>query len=39
MVIREYRYEDERGWVHCRALSFLETSYIEISLVEIRGQD
>lgn len=29
MVIREYRDEDERGWIYCRLISFLETSYFD----------
>lgn len=29
MVIREYRGEDEKEWVYCRVLSFLNTSYFD----------
>lgn len=29
MQIRDYRPEDERSWVHCRALSFLDTCYYD----------
>jgi ribosomal protein S18 acetylase RimI-like enzyme len=28
-VVREYRDEDERGWVVCRVLSFLETAFYD----------
>lgn len=27
MIIREYVHSDEQGWVRCRVLSFLDTSY------------
>lgn len=27
--IREYRQEDEEGWLHCRMLSFLHTAYYD----------
>jgi ribosomal protein S18 acetylase RimI-like enzyme len=29
VVIRPYRDEDERGWVVCRALSFLDTAFFD----------
>ncbi|HHY09908.1 MAG TPA: GNAT family N-acetyltransferase [Firmicutes bacterium] len=29
MIIREYRAEDEEGWVCCRVLSFLDTAYFD----------
>lgn len=29
MIIREYKNEDEKGWVRCRVLSFLDTSYYD----------
>jgi ribosomal protein S18 acetylase RimI-like enzyme len=29
MKIREYKDSDERGWVKCRLISFLETSYFD----------
>jgi len=34
MVIREYGYEDESGWLRCRVLSFLETAYFDNVLRE-----
>ena len=34
MEIREYRKEDERGWVRCRVLSFLDTAYYDNVLKE-----
>ncbi|WP_322902791.1 GNAT family N-acetyltransferase [Paenibacillus sp. SGZ-1009] len=34
MVIREYRPEDEQGWVRCRVLSFLNTAYFDHVLQE-----
>ena len=32
MEIRTYQQEDERGWLHCRELSFLDTAYYDIVL-------
>ena len=32
MEIRTYQQEDERGWLHCRVLSFLDTAYYDIVL-------
>jgi GNAT superfamily N-acetyltransferase len=29
MLIREYRPEDERGWLRCRVLSFLDTAFFD----------
>ena len=29
MIIREYRNNDEKGWVRCRLLSFLDCSYYD----------
>jgi len=34
MIIREYRSEDEIGWVRCRVLSFLNTAYFDNVLKE-----
>lgn len=34
MKIRFYRKEDERGWVRCRVLSFLDTAYFDNVLKE-----
>lgn len=34
MEIREYKPEDERGWVICRTLSFLDTAYYDNVLRE-----
>ncbi len=34
MEIREYRPEDERGWVICRTFSFLDTAYYDNVLKE-----
>jgi ribosomal protein S18 acetylase RimI-like enzyme len=29
MIIREYKSTDEKGWVRCRVLSFLDSSYFD----------
>lgn len=29
MESREYRHDDERGWLRCRVLSFLDTAYFD----------
>ncbi|MEK4426483.1 GNAT family N-acetyltransferase [Solibacillus sp. FSL K6-1523] len=29
MIIREYKKEDEQGWLRCRVLAFLNTSYYD----------
>lgn len=34
MEIREYKQEDERGWIICRTLSFLDTAYYDNVLRE-----
>lgn len=34
MEIREYKLEDEAGWVRCRVLSFLDTAYYDNVLKE-----
>ncbi|WP_404450235.1 GNAT family N-acetyltransferase [Sutcliffiella horikoshii] len=34
MLIREYESSDEKGWVRCRTLSFLETAYFDDVLRE-----
>lgn len=34
MIIRDYRVNDEMGWVRCRALSFLQTAYFDNVLKE-----
>ncbi|MCH1624552.1 GNAT family N-acetyltransferase [Ferdinandcohnia quinoae] len=34
MEIREYRSSDEKGWVRCRVLSFLDTAYFDNVLRE-----
>jgi GNAT superfamily N-acetyltransferase len=34
MIIRTYQPEDEKGWVRCRVLSFLDTAYFDNVLRE-----
>jgi GNAT superfamily N-acetyltransferase len=34
MIIRPYQPEDEKGWVRCRVLSFLDTAYFDNVLRE-----
>lgn len=29
MIIRDYRVNDETGWVRCRTLAFLQTAYFD----------
>lgn len=29
LIIREYKKEDEKGWVRCRVLSFLDSAYYD----------
>jgi ribosomal protein S18 acetylase RimI-like enzyme len=39
MEIREYKPSDERGWVRCRVLSFLDTAYFDNVLKEKEKYD
>ncbi|SFG44613.1 GNAT family N-acetyltransferase [Sporolactobacillus nakayamae] len=39
MLIREYRTDDEEGWLRCRVLSFLHTAYYDNVLQEKETYD
>jgi hypothetical protein len=39
MLIREYHAHDEKGWLRCRMLSFLDTAYFDNVLREKESYD